>query len=259
MKTASDSAKTAPEAPRLIGVGHGHHISHVLGHGGGCRPPRSPPRCRPCHHRRIAVDGRARRHHRQHRLAAYPERTEVLRHQPDLGVERLHADLRRTAAPRWSRRRHPRAAPGLHVRYRAVHLLLAARRLRHLGGLVAVGASTAGDRRRYRVANRPLADHHELRGRCRAQPCVWCLRRRFRCRCRRGPSRGRHADVVVVVALGLLREHPDRHLHRLHRAAVHQRIREDPRQVRRLRRDRLHARNEHLGLRLHPGRLRRLG
>ncbi len=59
-----------------------------------------------------------------------------------------------------------------------------------------------------------------------------------------GLARRRHVDVVGFMALGAIRECPDRHLHRQHRASVHQRVREAPRPFRPRRRDHLNARHD---------------
>ena len=61
-------------------------------------------------------------------LPEHPRGARLLAHRPVVGAERLHPDLRRPAAARRPRRRHPRPPPRVHGRHRAVHHRLAARR-----------------------------------------------------------------------------------------------------------------------------------
>ena len=57
--------------------------------------------------------------------------TALLRDQPVLGAERVHADVRRAAAARRPGRRHPRPPPDVPRRDRHLHARLAGRRPRH--------------------------------------------------------------------------------------------------------------------------------
>src|SRR5579875_158077 len=66
------------------------------------QPVREPPHAArqpgPDRHRLRAADGRARRDDREHRTAEHPPGPWILRDQPGVGPQRLHADLRRSAA-----------------------------------------------------------------------------------------------------------------------------------------------------------------
>src|SRR5438477_477146 len=67
-------------------------------------------------HRGGAADDRARRDHRQHCAAVGAGSPRRLRRRPAMGRHRLHACLRRPAAPGWPDRRLPGAQAGLHDR-----------------------------------------------------------------------------------------------------------------------------------------------
>ena len=93
---------------------------------GGAAPPRRvadprPRRRRPGHHAVRPAHDHPRHDRGEHRAAAHPDRPALLRGQPVLGAERLHAHLRRPAAARRPGRRHPRPAPDVPGRHRPVH------------------------------------------------------------------------------------------------------------------------------------------
>ena len=67
-------------------------------------------------HRGGAADDRPRRDHRQHCAAVGAGSPRRLRRRPAMGRHRLHACLRRPAAPGWPDRRLPGAQAGLHDR-----------------------------------------------------------------------------------------------------------------------------------------------
>ena len=131
--------------------------------------------------------------------------------QLSVGPERLHAHLRRPAATGCAGRRPARPAPHLPRRHHRLHrrllcvggfatagwFLLAARALRGVGGALAAPSSLSPAR-------------HDVPRGPRAAPCDRSLHGRLdRRRCDR-PDFRRHTHRVGVVAVGTVRQRPDR-------------------------------------------------
>ena len=91
-----------------------------------------------------------------------------------------------------------------------------------------------------------------------AEPGPEPVRQRFGGRGVDRPDPGRRADLVALLALGLLRQRPDRDCHRRARAEGRGGSAACCRQPRYRRRDRLHRWRHGAGLRVHPGRRARL-
>ena len=130
--------------------------------------------------------------------------------QPLLGAQRLHPHLRGPPPPRRAGRRPPRPADALPHRHRRVHRELAAGRLRGDRLDAPRRPGRAGPRRRPRRAVRPVAAHRRVprgpRARARHRPLHDDVRGR-----RRHRAGGRRpSDRARVVALGHVRERPDR-------------------------------------------------
>ena len=90
-------------------------------------------RRRPRDHPRLLPDDHPRRLGRDRRAAQDPGLARLLADQPLVGAERLHAELRRPAAARRARRRHPRPPPHARGRHRALHARVAGRRTGAVG------------------------------------------------------------------------------------------------------------------------------
>ena len=147
-------------------------------------------------------------HHR--RAAEDPQGPRFLSHQPLLGAERLHADVRWSAPSRSPCGRPPGPAPHAHGRHLAVHRRIAGGRARAVGGVAAGRAGRAGSRRGDRRAvDARAADDDVPRG-SRAHEGARVLQRRGRRRRQRRPRAGRCPHRLAVVALGAVHQRADR-------------------------------------------------
>ena len=215
-----------------------------------------------------AADGRARRHHREHRASLHPELPGHLQRQPAVDRHRLRARLRRVPAARRSARRPLRTTPHLHGRPGDLRDRLAARWPRAERGTAARGPWPAGLRCGAGLPRRPGADHHDLPGRTGPQPRLRDLRGHVRRRCggRPDPRRLAHRSaprhrrpVHRGLAPHLPDQHPDRHHRRTVRTAGAGRVRAPPRRARHPGRHHRHRRPARHRLRPEPGRTARLG
>ena len=156
------------------------------------------------------VHGGARRERRERRAAEHPARRRLLRAEPVVGAQRLHADLRRVPAARRARGRPARSPSPVHGRHRAVRGRVARLRAVAVGGDAADRPRRAGPRRRAGLARGAVDHPHDVRGGQRAQPGARRLGRDRRRRRRgRPPARGRDRRAAQL-ALGLLRQRADR-------------------------------------------------
>ena len=210
-----------------------------------------------------AADGRARRHHRQHRPAVHRPGPRHQRHQPDLDRHRLHAGLRRLPAPRRPARRPLRPAQDLHDRPRGLCRGIAARWSRAERAAAADRPWPPGLRCRAGLPRGAGADHHHVPGRSGAQPRVRDLRRHVRCRRGRRPDPRRLAHRLQPrpagprhprLAADLPDQRADRHRRGPAGAALPPRVREPPRPARHPRCDHRHRRPARDRLRPHPRR-----
>ena len=174
----------------------------------GRRPQALP---RPGRHRGGPADGGARRLRGDHRPALGPAGPAHLDGQPRVDADRLHAGLRRAAAPRWPHRRLLRAQA--HVRHQPDRLR---RRLRpgrpgpeRRHALQRPGA--AGRLRRGDGPGRPVAADGRLHRAQGAGPCLRRLRRHRRRRRGHRPHPRRLPDRVRLVALDAAHQRADRH------------------------------------------------
>src|ERR1700730_17004096 len=85
----------------------------------------------PGRHRDGPAHGRARRNHRERSTAPYPGRAWLLRLEPGMGRERVHARVRRAAAARRTVRRPTGAPPDLYRRHPGLRSGVTGRRVRH--------------------------------------------------------------------------------------------------------------------------------
>ena len=200
-------------------------------------------------HRGRAADGRARRDHRQRRIAPHPGRAALLRREPGVGRQRLCARVRRPAAARRADGRPARTAPDLHRRHRPVRGRLAGGRVRPGPGVAAHRPGRPGHRRRAGRARLAVADRRHLPRGQGAEPGDGRVRGRVDLRRGHRADRRRAADQLPRLALGVLRERAHRPGSRAARAPGHRRVRADPRQVRPARRDHRLARPGRPGVR----------
>ena len=222
-------------------------------------PRAGAPRPGADHHARRPADDHPRRDRGEHRAAAYPERPALLLDQPVLGDERVHADVRRPAAAGRPGGRHPRPPPDVHRRPHHLHARLAGGRPRDHGRDAAGGPRHPGRRRRARLARRAGAGGQLLpRGQGAGQGARHLLGRGDRRQLAR-PGARRLYHRVALVALGAVHQRADRHRRHRDHPAVCQRDPPSARQVRPGRRDHLDRGHRRPRLRLHPGRLERLG
>ncbi len=134
----------------------------------------------------------------------------LLARQPLVGRQRLHAHVRRLPAARRPARRPARAQAHVHARPGPLLARLARRRPRPVGGVADRRARRPGPRRGDRLAGGAVDHHHDLRRRRRAQPrarhlgCGRGRRRRGRGAARRDPHER------AELALGAVRQRPDR-------------------------------------------------
>ena len=148
----------------------------------------------------------------------------LLRRQPAVGRQRLHADLRRLPAARRTRGRPRRPQTAV----RRGRLLFSAASLlngdRPVVGHARRGARSAGPRRRARLARR-TGDHHDHLHRAgRAHQGAGRLERDRRRRRRLRAADGRRADRYRLVAVGVLRQRAGRDHHDRTRAALRRRV-----------------------------------
>jgi len=195
----------------------------------------------------------------EHRPAAYPGQLALLRDQPVLGAERIHADIRRPAAARGPGRRHSRPAADVRRRHQPVYPRLAGRGARGHCGPAAGRPGPAGRGRGFRLARRPGAHRDQLpRGPGedpRARHLHWRDHRRFLAR----PGTGRGDYRVAVLALGAVHQRTDRPGRGGDRTAVRRRDAAAAWPLRPGRRADRHRRGDRAGVRVHPGRGQRLG
>ena len=138
-------------------------------------------------------------------------------------------------------------------RHRDLHRRLAGRRVRHHRLVPAGGPGAAGRRRRAgRTVVAGPAGHHVPRG-TRADARHRAVHRGLHRRRRHRPDLRRNAHPVGVLALGAVRQRPDRHRGIRGRPFGTARDRPPARSVRPGRCDHLHARHGLAGLRLRPG------
>ena len=131
-------------------------------------------------------------------------------------------------------------------------------------GVAALRPRAAGRRRRDRGTDRVVAGRDQLPGRLRAQQGHGRVRRHVHRRRRGRPAGRRHPDHVRVLALGAVRQRPDRDRRRAAGPAGARRVGAPPGPVRPARRDHQHARPGGAGLRPdqrghHPERCLALG
>ncbi len=176
----------------------------------GGRP--GPPESRPglARHRHRTAHGGAGRDDRERSPARHPEGAWLLWYRPGVGGQRLRTDLRRPAATRRAGRGHPRPPPGLHRRDHPVLAGLAGWRFRHHAGLAAHRPRDPGRRRRHRRPDGTIPGRHHVPGGAAAQPGDGRLRRDEYRRRRSRPAGRRPAHHVSVLALGAVRQRPDR-------------------------------------------------
>ena len=126
---------------------------------------------------------------------------------------------------------------------------LAAGRIRHLGGLAAGRTRTPGSRRSHRRPGRAVPDRDHVPGGPAAQQGHGCLRRDEHRRRGGRPDRRRPAHHLRLLAVGVLRQRPDRDRRRPDGAARARGVRAAPRPVRPARRDHRHAGPRRSGVR----------
>ena len=231
---------------------------------GRAAPPGPIPRPRasqpgPGHHAVRAAHDHPRHDRGEHRAAAHPGRAALLHRRPVLGAERVHAHVRRAAAARRAGRGHPRPAPDVPGRDHPVHPGLAGRRAGHRGLVAAGRPRPAGRRRRAGLTRRARPGGGQLPGGPGADPGARRLLRGADGRRLAGPGAGRGDHRMGVLALGAVRQRPGRHPGRRRDPAVHHRVAAPARAVRPGRRAHLDRRDDRAGVRVHPGRVGRLG
>ena len=187
----------------------------------------------------------------------------LLRQEPDrhdLGAERLRPRLRRPAAARRPDGRHPRPPRECSSSAWACSPSAASSPASPPNfGAAARRPRDPGRRRRDRLAHRAVADHDRVRRGQGTHPRHRGVRRRVRRRRRARPAARRHPHELPQLALGAVRQRPDRHRPDRRRVPLPARVRAAARQVRLHRRAAVGRRAGRDRLRLHPRRARRLG
>ncbi len=179
-------------------------------------------------------------------------------HRAVLGDQRLHARLRRAPAARCASRRPARPSARAARRDRRLRARLDPRWLRADLRRAARRPRGPRGRRRLRRAVGAGPARREVPPGGRARPRAGLVRCRLDRRGRRRPARRRCADPVGVVALGLLRQRPDRAGPAGGQPPGPRRDPTPPRAVRPGRRVHRDDRHDGPGLRLRAGRVRRV-